>query len=60
MRKLVTAKMVFKARRRYLMNPSLKTSKTFQRLYRAYEERFTRRRLDFFNWRVTMVGWEIH
>lgn len=59
MRKRVTAKMVWKAQSRWFTHPCVRTNQAYQRVRQAYENRFKKRRLDLFNQRVVMVGWEV-
>jgi hypothetical protein len=60
MRKQVTAKLVWEAQRRWCTHPCIRTNAAYQRIRKAYERRFPKRRLDLFNQRVTMVGWEVN
>jgi len=44
---MITAKDVFKARRYYLTHPSIKNYKSFERVYKQYQDRFPHRDLNF-------------
>jgi hypothetical protein len=52
MKSAITSRTVFAARKRYLNNPTIKTAAAYDRLHKAYENRFPNRELDFFNKRV--------
>jgi hypothetical protein len=59
LRKQPTAKLVWAARKRYCTKPSIRTAAAYQRIRRAYEDRFPKRRLDHFNHRVEILPYEV-
>lgn len=55
MKSAITSRIVFAARRRYLNHPTLKTAQAYDRLYKAYKNRFLNRELDFYAKRVRFI-----
>jgi hypothetical protein len=51
--------LVWAARKRYCTKPSIRTAAAYQRIRRAYEDRFPKRRLDHFNHRVEILPYEV-
>lgn len=50
----VTSQTVFSARRAYCRRPTVRNLRRFERLWKAYRERFPRRDLCFFSRTVTI------
>jgi len=55
--KLITAKDVFKARRYYLMHPSIRAYKLFEKARWQYEERFPHREVNCLTGTVRIIPW---